>query len=77
MPVAEDVKEEKKIPELAVEDQVFITNLPTLLEEFLAIYINIIKRKTRIDPVSLLLQRIIVRADQYPFLDPFNPPFES
>ncbi len=76
LPVAEDVKEEKKIPELAVEDQVFITNLPTLLEEFLAIYINIIKRKTRVDPVSLMLQRIIVRADQYPFLDPFNPPFD-
>lgn len=76
VPAAEEVEEIQNIPELAVEDQVFITNLPTILEEFLGIYINTVKKKAKVDPVSLMQQRIIVRADQYPFLDPFNPPFE-
>lgn len=67
---------EKKSPELAPEDQVFITNLPTVLEEFLGLYINAVKKKANVDPVSLMQQRIIVRADEYPFLDPFNPPFD-
>ncbi len=76
IPVAEEVAKEMKTPELAVEDQVFITNLPTILEEFLSLYFNIVKKKAKVDPVSLMRQRIVVRADDYPFLDPFNPPFD-
>jgi hypothetical protein len=68
--------EEKKGQELAGEDQVFITNLPTALEEFLDMYIKTAKKKAHVDPVALMQQRIIVRADDYPFMDPFNPPFD-
>jgi len=75
-PVKPQAAEENKIPELAPDDQVFITNLPTILEEFLSLYNTIAKKKTRVDAISLLRQRIVVRADSYPFLDPFNPPFD-
>lgn len=74
--IIEEKKEGKQTPELAVEDQVFITNLPTILEEFLSIYINIAKKKAHVDPFSLMQQRIVVRADDYPFMDPFKPPFD-
>jgi hypothetical protein len=76
MPVAGAAEKEKKVPELAVEDQVFITNLPTILEEFLAMFIKTARKKAKVDPVSLMRQMIVVRADEYPFLDPFNPPFD-
>ena len=69
-------QEEKKSPELAGEDQVFITNLPTALEEFLGMYIKTAKKKAHVDPFSLMQQRIVVRGDDYPFMDPFNPPFD-
>lgn len=75
VPVAREVEDEKK-PELAVEDQVFFTNLPTILEEFLGLYLDTVKKKSKVDPIALMRQRIIVRADEYPFLDPFNPPFD-
>jgi hypothetical protein len=76
VPMAEEVAEEKETPELAVEDQVFITNLPTILEEFLSLYLNTVKKKAKVDPLSLMHQRIVVRSDDYPFLDPFKPPFD-
>ena len=76
VPSVDEVEEEKKPPELAVKDQVFISNLPTILEEFFSLYINTVKKKAKVDPVSLMCQRIIVRGDEYPFLDPFNPPFD-
>ncbi len=59
-----------------VEDQVFISNLPTILEELFALYISAVKKKVRVDPVSLLEQRLVLRTDDFPFLDPFNLPFE-
>lgn len=61
---------------LTIEDQVFISNLPTILEEFLEIYIDTVIKKVKYDPIPLLEQRIVVRADDFPFLDPFNLPFE-
>jgi hypothetical protein len=76
VPVAARVEAKNKTTELAVEDQVFITNLPTILEEFLSLYRNTVKKKTKVDPIALMRQRIVVRADEYPFLDPFNPPFD-
>lgn len=75
-PNTEEDENEIITPELAVKDQVFITNLPTILEEFLNKYIKTIKRKANVDPMTLMLQRIVIRADEYPFLDPFNPPFD-
>ena len=39
-------------------------------------YIKTVKKKAHVDPISLMQQRIVVRADEYPFLDPFNPPFD-
>jgi len=76
MPIKDKDEEKKKTPELAVEDQVFITNLPTILEEFLNLYITTARKKANVDPVALMRQRIVVRADEFPFLDPFNPPFD-
>lgn len=77
MQAAERIEEkQEETVELAGEDQVFITNLPTLLEEFLAIYLKTARKKAKVDPFTLMLQQIVVRADQYQFLDPFNPPFD-
>ena len=61
---------------LSIEDQVFISNLPTILEEFFEIYVEAVKRKVKFDPIPLLEQRLVVRGDDFPFLDPFNLPFE-
>jgi len=68
--------EQKTTRPLTVEDQVFITNLPTMLEEFINLYLAATKKKLNVDPMTLLKQRLVVRADDYPFLDPFNLPFE-
>ncbi|GAB4341669.1 MAG: hypothetical protein Kow0089_16210 [Desulfobulbaceae bacterium] len=66
----------QKAPEISSEDQMFLTNLPTILEEFLSYYIRATRKKTRVDPIALMRQRIVARADEYPFMDPFNPPFD-
>lgn len=78
MPAAGQIeeKQEEAAAELAGEDQVFISNLPTLLEEFLAIFCETARKKAKVDPYALMLQQIVVRSDQYPFLDPFYPPFD-
>lgn len=69
-------KNQEETVELAAEDQVFLTSLPILLEEYLAIYIKTVARKAKVDPVDLMQQHIVLRAEQYPFLDPFNLPFD-
>ena len=60
----------------SVEDQVFLSNLSTVMGEFIELYVQTTKKKAKAEPVDLLYQRIVVRADEYPFMDPFNPPFD-
>jgi len=61
---------------ISVEDQVFLSNLSTVMGEFTEMYVQTVKKKAKAEPVDLLYQRIVVRADEYPFMDPFNPSFD-
>ena len=59
-----------------MEDQVFLSNLSTVMGEFTEMYVQTVRKKAKAEPVDLLYQRIVVRADEYPFMDPFNPSFD-
>lgn len=61
---------------VSVEDQVFLSNLSTAMGEFFEMYIQTVRKKAKAEPVDLLYQRIVVCADDYPFMDPFNPSFD-
>ncbi|MFP7755755.1 hypothetical protein ACLG6S_14100 [Thermodesulfobacteriota bacterium B35] len=51
-------------------DQLF-SNLDTALEEFLDIYLGVMGKKKKTEPVLRLKQTFLDRLDDYPFLDPF------
>jgi len=58
------------------EEPVYFSSLDTALEEFLEHYVQVVQKKTKLDPVVLLKQQFIARMEDYPFLDPFQGLFE-
>jgi hypothetical protein len=58
------------------DEPVYFSNLDTALEEFLALFVQLVHKKTKSDPVVLLKQQFIDKMDEYPFLDPFKAMFE-
>ena len=58
------------------DQPVYFSNLDTALEEFLALFIPLVQKKTKSDPVVLLKQQFVNKMDEYPFLDPFKAMFD-
>ena len=58
------------------EDPIYFSSLETALEEFIEHFIQVIQKKTKLDPLVLLKQQFIARMEDYPFLDPFKGLFE-
>lgn len=76
-----DEKEETGETELESTDNssdepVYFSNLDTALEEFLALFVQLVHKKTKSDPVILLKQQFVDKMDDYPFLDPFKAMFD-
>ena len=51
---------------------IYFSNLDTAMEEFMAIFIQITRKKVKTDPLILLKQKFLDVMDQYPVLEPFN-----
>ena len=71
--LADRAREEAgKTPETApASEEKLFSNLATALEEFLDIYIRVMDRKKKAEPVLRLKQTFLDRLNDYPFLDPF------
>ena len=58
------------------DEPVYFSNLDIALEEFLALFVQLVHKKTKSDPVILLKQQFVDKMDDYPFLDPFKAMFD-
>ncbi len=65
-----EAKEETTADDSDANEELF-SNLATALEEFLDIYLKVMARKKKDEPVLRLKQTFLDRLDDYPFLDPF------
>ncbi len=54
----------------------YFSNLDTAMEEFLAIYIQVTRKKLKVEPLVQLKQQFLDLMDTYPVLDPFNNQYE-
>jgi len=60
----------------APDNEPFFSNLDTALEEFIAHFVKVLRKKTKVDPVLLLKQNFTDNLEKYPFLDPFKAVFD-
>lgn len=74
----EPEEEQEHVPESGPVDseEELLARLTRALEEFLDIYIRVMSRKRKTDPVLQLKQTFLDRIDDYPFLDPFQGIFD-
>jgi hypothetical protein len=54
------------------DSPMYFSNLNTAMEEFMAIFIQVTRKKVKTDPLILLKQKFLDVMDQYPVLEPFN-----
>jgi len=58
------------------EETQYFSNLDTAMEEFLGLFIQITRKKLKVDPLVQLKQQFLDLMDEYPVLDPFNNHYE-
>ncbi len=58
------------------EESEFFSNLNGAIDEFIELYINIVSKKIKTDPVIELKLKFIDNLSEYPILDPYNDIFE-
>jgi hypothetical protein len=66
-PVADNVQQEKPM---------YFSNLETAMEEFMDIFIQVVRKKIKTDPLVQLKQKSVELVDNYPSLDPFRKYYE-
>jgi hypothetical protein len=54
----------------------YFSNLDTAMEEFLGLFIQVTRKKLKVDPLVQLKQQFLDLMDDYPVLDPFNNYYE-
>lgn len=73
--IAELEKQTASTRKDAGNDQ-FFSQLDTALNEYLALYSNLLRKKSKNDPIVLLRQQFIDHLNEWPFLDPFSGSYE-
>jgi len=58
------------------QEGIYFSNLDTAMEEFMSIFIQIVRKKIRTDPLIRLKQKCLELMDEYPILDPFKKLYE-
>ncbi len=58
------------------DDSQYFSDLETAVKEFLAIYLTVVKRKIKTDPIVTLKQEFLEHLDEFPSLDLFKPMFQ-
>ncbi len=58
------------------QDEIYFSNLDTAMEEFMGIFIQVMAKKIKTDPLVQLKQKSVEVIDRYPSLDPFRRFYE-
>jgi hypothetical protein len=79
----EEQPEERGKPETSTpifpgddQEEMYFSNLDTAMEEFMAIFIQVVRKKIKTDPLVQLKQKSLEQMDRYPSLDPFRRFYE-
>ena len=59
-----------------LDEEQYLSDLDTAIKEFLSIYIQIVKKKLKTDPIVKLKQKFLDTIDEQPLLDPFKEFFQ-
>jgi hypothetical protein len=59
-----------------LDDSQYFSDLETAVKEFLAIYLTVVKRKIKTNPIVTLKQEFLEHLDEFPSLDLFKPMFQ-
>ncbi len=58
------------------ENEQYLSDLRTAIKEFIKIYIQVVRKKIKTDPIIPLKQKFLDHTDEYPALDPFRKLYE-